>query len=165
MSTTSLHNPGTTERGGFIEPHWNNVSQAQQTMPSDTNFLQHANKDTSFLQYKGKSASDIVTEADDLKSMYQTPTQSLRQIGMGGGASSHDCNYLIAKVLACPDCRRKLKELLTDTEVQTMGDEPSQKGGALRLFDWLNDDVRKLIGNLILGAILMLLLGLIMRPL
>jgi hypothetical protein len=86
--------------------------------------------------------SDIKSEADDIKSIYGTlnseSSHSMRE-------SKHDCNYLIAKLLSCATCRKKIRKLLSQDEEEHVPKQ--QKGGGLT--DMFSDS---LITNILIGV-------------
>lgn len=124
--------------------------------------------------YRVKNAVDIVSEADEIKSVYDTSNPSQNQTQTQGRqthhseSSDHDCNYLIAKLLSCSRCRNKLKDLLRDDtgdththddtgQGQMHGQGQGQKGGGGILGD------KSLLINIILGVMLILLIDFVLR--
>lgn len=115
-----------------------------------------------------KSAMDIETEADDLKSIYNTlPTirknaaDAIASSGSSSTTSSHDCHILIAQILACPKCRNRVRELLKsgdELEIETHADKPQSGGGDLG-----NLDLKSVLVNIILGILLILLVEFVLR--
>lgn len=119
--------------------------------------------------YRVKSAMDIESEADDLKHVYNTlPT--LRTTGQdptmttGSSTTDHDCTLLIAKILACPRCRNKVKELLKsderETETHNGQEQNKQTGGGLNLNDL---DLKSILVNIILSVLLVMLVDFVLR--
>jgi len=123
--------------------------------------------------YRVKHISDIITEADELKSVYErseteTFVPASAPVTVSGSTTQpkHDCNYLIAKILSCSHCRNRVKELLADqsAEVSTVGDPSEQQGGGHSqnniLKDFLSSDI---LTNLILGLVLIFVLDLVLK--
>lgn len=126
-------------------------------MGGDSSYFEFQNN------YRVKNAVDIVSEADEIKSVYDSKSSSPPH--HSESSSDHDCNYLIAKLLSCSRCRTKLKELLkedpSDTHTHDDTHTPAskdQRGGGFG--SW---DSKSLLINIILGVLLILLIDFVLR--
>lgn len=109
--------------------------------------------------YRVKKLDDIVSEADEIKSVYHKPT-SLKQTE-NDTDSAHNCNILIAKMLSCPKCRNKLREILLDDDTRTVADQKG--GGSGSGSNLLDSSVKNLLINVLYGLILLLLMDMLLR--
>lgn len=116
--------------------------------------------------YRVKNLTDIVSEADDIKSVYHSgPSLSHNAHNSHNShvpfapTETHDCNFLIAKILSCVRCRNKLKELLRDDIPEPVRHVQAGGGG-----NWTggNNDSALLV-NIILGVLLIVLIDLVLR--
>jgi len=140
--------------------------QQPQQQPMQMNSMQ----DDFQNNYRIKKPVEIESEADEIKSVYDThmpmSSQRMQQSMSSGSSEPHDCNYLIAKLLSCSHCRNKLKDLLKDdmdTQTQTHDESKpkvsaSQSGGGNLGFSW-----NSLIVNIILGIMLILLIDYVLK--
>lgn len=83
------------------------------------------------------------------------PVQQVKQ-------TQHDCDRLIAMIMACPNCRQKVRELMSKS--QNGGANGGQNGGAMTL---PSVDISKLstatIGNFIFGIAVLFLVDRIIK--
>lgn len=149
----------------------NNIRQSYSSASSSGSMDSLRNPDYYNFQknYRVKKVSDIETEADELKSMYDEPNKEEVKVDIKTtSCNEHDCNYLIAKLLSCSHCRSRLKELLCDSdekktvtsEGQVGGD--GQAGANSSYFGQFNN-FGDIISNIILGIILLVILDMVIK--
>ena len=148
----------------------NNIRQSYGSASSSGSMDSLRNPDYYNFQrnYRIKKVSDIETEADELKSMYDEPNKEEVSVNTKtASCNEHDCNYLIAKLLSCSHCRNRLKELLCDSDEKKTVTSEGQVGGdgqgaAEGSYFGINfgqfNNFGDIISNVILGIILLVIL-------
>lgn len=77
--------------------------------------------------------------------------------------SAHDCNELIARIMACPSCRQKLRQILLHEE-----SPPPQSGGAPTLqmspsLSFLEQGMWPVVTNFLIGLAIIVLIDKIVK--
>jgi len=148
--------PATLDQA-FRSPFHNNV---EQTTNSSMNSVKNPDYYSFQKDYTIKKADDIESEAEDLKSIYNSVPEPSNTI-----INDDQCNLLIAQVLASPKCRSRLRELLIDDDKATQSDdEPqnnqaNQSGGGYHEWNW--SAWKNIISNIILAIALIAIIDIV----
>lgn len=180
----------------FRSPFHNNVYAASSTTSSSMDSVKNPAFQSNYKISSNRSASDIESEADEVRSIYEQKPVSQpasMQLNRSSGSpvagsfsssnsslssdsvpkvpedidSNHECNMLIARLLACARCRKRLRELLVDDDVKTNDDVPAETeqtgGGSSILNSLLTAEVRELISNILLGLFVIIVLEWVLK--
>ncbi len=128
-----------------------------------------------------RSISDLETMADKIdqqnyQSSYNSTVPRPKNTGMNMKEfSNHECNVLIAQILACSNCRKKIFNLLKVNPEQEMDNDDtnqsqySQNGGTRNNRNYSNNfdfsqcvDV-KLLTTIVIGILIMYILDMLLR--
>lgn len=162
--------PATLDQA-FKSPFHNNVQNyyGNASSISGSSMDSIKNPDYSDFQrnYRVKKAADIQSEADELKSVYDeqrdVPKATTGANDTSHSEETHDCNYLIAKLLSCSHCRNRIKELLSDSDRDTVAENEQTGGGnsGSGIFRVFNSS--EIVSNIILGILLLLIIDFVFK--
>lgn len=145
-SNSSSSDGLTTSSGSIRNPNYYESQNNYYVPTSPVDSLTHSKID------------DIHSEADDIKSIYHTLNSTASGSDNGRkkkskSLPSHDCDYLIARLLSCSKCRKKVRRLLT--EDLDPPPPPTQRGGGNIFSD-------SLLTNIVIGVIILYIVDRIM---
>ncbi len=107
--------------------------------------------------FQVNQSTPMLQEQQNVHRMHQAPqAQQIHRVQQAPQTGAHDCDRLIAMIMACPHCRQKVRELMSKTQ--------TQNGGAMTL---PSVDISKLstatIGNFIFGIAVLFLVDRIIK--
>ena len=178
----------------FRSPFHNNVYAPSSTTSSSMDSIKNPAFQSNYKISSNRSASDIESEAEEVRSIYEQKPSSQAasiQLNRSSGSpvagsfsssdssndslpkvhedidSNHECNMLIARLLACARCRKRLRELLVDDDVKTNDDAPEAEqtggGSGFSINGFLTAEVRELISNILLGLFAIIVLEWVLK--
>ena len=120
--------------------------------------------------------TDIVSEADDIKSVYNTvptfapaPTAASASSSSNSTDNDHNCNLLVARVLSCPVCRKRLGELFKDDDSSSNAHghahahAQEQSGGGIGMSKLFDDNFKNLLLNIFYGLVIIFALDMLRK--